>query len=116
MSECSGLNSKVFEKGLKTGVVSVLEDLRSILSHYPTSVPQSVHIEKLLLYDALTKYVETPMLAVLNQSSADATYFGRVLLIWIFSISNVACSLKRLAIASFVSLLGNSEDNLEIVV
>jgi 7 transmembrane sweet-taste receptor of 3 GCPR len=30
-----------------------------------------------------------PMLAVLGNSSADATYFGRICLIWIFSVSSV---------------------------
>lgn len=34
--------------------------------------------------------VGVPMLAALGYSSADATYFGRVFLIWVFSISSVA--------------------------
>lgn len=42
------LNAGVFQKGLKTGVVSVLEDLRGVLSQYPTTVPENVHISKML--------------------------------------------------------------------
>jgi hypothetical protein len=34
--------------------------------------------------------VGIPMLAVLGSSSVDATYFGRVFLIWIFAVSSVA--------------------------
>jgi hypothetical protein len=56
----------VFQKGLKTGVVSVLEDLRSVLSQYPSSVPQSVRITKTLEYNTLAKYIETPMLAIMS--------------------------------------------------
>jgi hypothetical protein len=33
--------------------------------------------------------IGVPMLAVLGTSSADATYFGRIFLIWIFAVSSV---------------------------
>jgi hypothetical protein len=35
--------------------------------------------------------IGVPILAVLGNSSSDATYLGRVLLIWIFSVSSIAC-------------------------
>jgi hypothetical protein len=35
--------------------------------------------------------IGVPILAVLGNSSSDATYLGRVLLIWIFSVSSLAC-------------------------
>ena len=63
-AECASLNSGVFSKGLKTGVVSVLEDLRALLSQYPAAVPQSIAMSKMLEYDKVVKYVETPMLQV----------------------------------------------------
>ena len=63
-AECVSLNSGVFRKGLKTGVVSVLEDLRALLSQYPTTVPQSIAMAKMIEYDQVVKYVETPMLQV----------------------------------------------------
>jgi hypothetical protein len=33
--------------------------------------------------------IGVPILAVLGSSSADATYFGRIFLIWIFAVSSV---------------------------
>jgi hypothetical protein len=35
--------------------------------------------------------IGVPILAVLGDSSSDGTYLGRVLLIWIFSVSSIAC-------------------------
>jgi gamma-aminobutyric acid type B receptor len=35
--------------------------------------------------------IGVPILAVLGNSSSDGTYLGRVLLIWIFSVSSIAC-------------------------
>jgi hypothetical protein len=57
-------------------VVSVLEDLRAVLSQYPTTVPQNVRIAKILEYDQVVKYIETPMLAVM--SSVEASIESRV--------------------------------------
>lgn len=52
------------QKGLKTGIVSILEDVRSIISQYPTTVPLGVIAAKLMEYELISKYIETPMLAV----------------------------------------------------
>lgn len=41
-----------------------MEDIRSVLSQYPTSVPLSVAASKFVEFEAMAKYIETPMLAV----------------------------------------------------
>lgn len=69
VSECYAIKAGVLQKGLKTGVVSVLEDIRSVLSQYPTTVPLDVVTKKILEYDLIVKYIEAPMLAV--QSSVE---------------------------------------------
>ena len=56
-SQCYLFNSGVLQKGLTTGVVSVLEDIRSTLSQYNTSVSQNVLVAKILQYDLVVKYI-----------------------------------------------------------
>jgi hypothetical protein len=67
-AECYSVKSRVLQKGLKTGIVSVLEDIRSLLSQYPTSVPKQVLASKMMEYDILVKYIEAPMLAILQSA------------------------------------------------
>lgn len=42
-----------------------------------------------------------PMLAVLGSSSAEATYFGRICLIWIFAVSSVVVVVGPKLIAAY---------------
>ena len=84
MAECNSLKSGVLQKGLKTGLVSVLEDIRSVLSDYPTSVPLSKTVAKIIEYDQMVKYIETPMLAVqqaVRKSIESSTANSRLVII-----------------------------------
>jgi uncharacterized membrane protein len=51
---------------VKTGIVDVLESIRSFISQYNSTVPRSVLTSNVLIFDILTKYIETPMLAILT--------------------------------------------------
>jgi len=50
--------------------------MRSVLSLYPTTIPQNVHRDKIIEYDKIVKYIETPMLAVMR--SIEASIDSRV--------------------------------------
>jgi hypothetical protein len=76
-AECYNLKSGVLQKGIRTGIVSVLEDIRSIISSYPSSAPKAVLVSKALEYNVLVKYLETPMLAILSAVQSDTQSIGQ---------------------------------------
>lgn len=46
--------------------MDVLESIRSFVSQYSTTVPRSILTANVLIFDILTKYIETPTLAILS--------------------------------------------------
>lgn len=70
-SECYKVHSQILQKGVKTGIVDALESIRSLVSQYNSTVPRSVLTSNLLVFDTLAKYIETPMLAVLNSINSN---------------------------------------------
>lgn len=69
------------------------EALTAFFAWKTNDVPEDFRDSSAVIYAILIQLqawvIGVPILSVLNNSSAEATYFGRVLLIWIFSISSV---------------------------
>lgn len=74
-------------------IIILAEVLTAFFAWKTSDVPEDFRDSTAVLYAILTQLqawvIGVPILAVLGTSSANATYFGRVLLIWIFSISSV---------------------------
>ena len=73
----------------------IVSEIATIFFAYKTSdVPEDFRDTNAIYYAIVTQlqawFIGIPILAVLGTTNVDATYFGRVLLIWIFSISSVA--------------------------
>jgi hypothetical protein len=65
-SECYNVHSQILQKGVKTGIVDALESIRSLVSQYNSTVPRNILASNVLIFDALAKYIETPMLVILS--------------------------------------------------
>jgi hypothetical protein len=52
------------KKGIKTGIVSFLEDMRAIIAAYPTQVPFDIILQKIADTADMAKYIETPMIEI----------------------------------------------------
>ena len=65
------MHAQILQKGVKTGIVDVLESIRSFVSQYNTTVPRNVLTSNVLIFDILTKYIETPTLAILNSLNSN---------------------------------------------
>lgn len=86
------------------------EGLTAFFAWKTNDVPEDFRDSSAVIYAILIQLqawvIGVPILSVLNNSSAEATYFGRVLLIWIFSISSV-CMLVVPMIVKAVRLRRN---------
>jgi hypothetical protein len=51
------LKSGIIRKGIKTSIVSFLEDIRVLMSQYPNIVPSTVMESKFLESEAMVKYI-----------------------------------------------------------
>lgn len=79
--------------GTLTGLMIFAETLTGFLAYKTNQVPEEFR-ETSSVFQAIYVHLQAwiigvPILAVIGTSSADATYFGRVALIWIFSVSSV---------------------------
>lgn len=74
-------------------LVLAAEVVTAFFAWKTADVPEDFRDSSAVFYSILTQLqawlVGVPILAVLGTSSADATYFGRVLLIWIFAVSSI---------------------------
>lgn len=74
-------------------LVIAAEILTAFFAWKTSDVPEDFRDSNAVFYAILTQLqawlIGIPILAVLGTSSVDATYFGRVLLIWIFAVSGV---------------------------
>lgn len=74
-------------------VLLLAEGLTAFFAWKTVDVPEDFRDCKAVSYAILTQLqgwiIGVPILAVLGSSSSNATYFGRVLVIWIFSVASV---------------------------
>lgn len=79
--------------GPLAGLIFVSEILTMFFAWKTADIPEDFRDSEAVMYACFAQIqawaVGVPMLAVLGTSSADATYFGRIFLIWIFSVSSV---------------------------
>jgi len=79
--------------GPLAGLIFVSEILTMFFAWKTADIPEDFRDSEAVMYACFAQIqawaVGIPMLAVLGTSSADATYFGRIFLIWIFSVSSV---------------------------
>lgn len=79
--------------GPLAGIIFVSEILTMFFAWKTADIPEDFRDSEAVMYACFAQIqawaVGLPMLAVLGTSSADATYFGRIFLIWIFSVSSV---------------------------
>ena len=90
--QCTSEHLWVF-LGPLMGLLVSAELLAAVFAWKTFDIPQDFGDSRTAVY-AICAHVQSwcvgvPILAVLEDSSTDATYFGRVFLIWIFSISSV---------------------------
>ena len=76
--------------GPLTALIVAAEFLSAFFAWKTSDVPEDFRDTNSVVYAICTNlqawFLGIPILAVLDSSSADATYFGRVLLIWIFAV------------------------------
>lgn len=79
--------------GPLAGLIFVSEILTMFFAWKTADIPEDFRDSEAVMYACFAQIqawaVGVPMLAVLGTSSADATYFGRIFLVWIFSVSSV---------------------------
>ena len=79
--------------GPLAGLIFVSELLTMFFAWKTADIPEDFRDSEAVMYACFAQIqawaVGIPMLAVLGTSSADATYFGRIFLVWIFSVSSV---------------------------
>lgn len=80
--------------GSLIGLLFCAEILTFYFAWKTADVPEDFRDSAAVMYASFAQLqsfaVGIPMLAVLGTSSVDATYFGRIFLIWIFAVSSVA--------------------------
>jgi len=90
--QCSSAHFWAFF-GPLMALLIVAEGLTAFFAWKTSDVPEDFRDTNAVLYAIVTQLqawvIGVPILSVLNTSSAAATYFGRVLLIWIFAVSSV---------------------------
>jgi hypothetical protein len=74
-------------------VLFIAEALTMYFAWKTADVPDDFRDSGAVMYASFAQVqswaIGVPMLAVLGSSSSDATYFGRIFLIWIFAVSSV---------------------------
>ena len=77
------------------GLIIIAEGASAYFAWKTANVPDEINDSSSMFFAICTHMqawaIGVPILAVLGDSSSDATYLGRVLLIWIFSVSSIAC-------------------------
>lgn len=78
------------------GLIVFAEGTSAFFAWKTSDLPEDFRESQSVLFTICTHIqawiIGVPILSVLHQSSSDATYFGRVLLIWLFSVSGVVCA------------------------
>lgn len=79
--------------GPLSGLIFISEILTMFFAWKTADVPEDFRDSRAVMYACFAQIqvwaVGIPMLAVLETSSADATYLGRIFLIWVFSVSSL---------------------------
>jgi hypothetical protein len=65
-AECMGLKQGILGKGIKTTIVTMLEEVRTILSMQTITNRTQLLEQKMIEYEMLIKYLENPMLKIIS--------------------------------------------------
>ena len=55
--ECNIILSGILKKGIKTSFISFLQEIRAVMSQYPSAVPGTVQVSKAIESEQITKYI-----------------------------------------------------------